>query len=147
MIPRTITGPDRAVIGQLLATRTASLDATQSLADLVVGMGRATIVRPEAVPPTVVTLGSTVRVRRVGAGGERELTLVAGRAKPGGSEVSALSPVGAALVGRRVGDVAECDAPAGLVRFRIVAVVHQPERHSKPEPDSKPERASHPDPA
>ena len=125
MTPRTLTGPDRALLSRLLSSRSVASDASQSLADLVVGLSHAVVVRSAVVPASVVTLDSVVRVRMLGSEAERVLTLISGRAEPG--QVSVLSPIGAALLGRRAGDVVECDVPAGRARFRIEAVVYQPE--------------------
>jgi transcription elongation factor GreA len=43
-----------------------------------------------------------------------------GESDPSAAEVSHESPIGAALLGRRVGDVVEAATPAGLRRFEIV---------------------------
>lgn len=126
--PLTLTTPDRATLGQILASRNAATDEARTLADLIIGLGEAAVVRSEDVPPTVVTLNSRVRVRTVGTDAEREFTLVV----PGHSDlrkgrISVLTPVGAALLGRREGDTVECDVPAGRLRLRIEAVLYQPE--------------------
>ena len=126
--PLTLTTPDRATLGQILASRNAATDEARTLADLIIGLGEAAVVRSEDVPPTVVTLNSRVRVRTIGTDAEREFTLVV----PGHSDVrkgriSVLTPVGAALLGRREGDTVECDVPAGRLRLRIEAVLYQPE--------------------
>ena len=95
---------------------------------MAVGLSEAVVVPSADVPPTVVTLNSRVRIRTVGTGTEREVTLVRpGRADLRQGQVSVLTPVGSALLGRRAGDVVDCQAPAGRVRFLIEAVLYQPE--------------------
>lgn len=125
--PITLTTPDRATLGQILAARNAAADEARTLADLIVGLSDSVVVRPSDVPPSVVTLNSRVRIRTLGTDAERVLTLVTGQSDLRQGRVSVLTPVGSALLGRREGDVVACDAPAGRVRFRIEAVLYQPE--------------------
>jgi transcription elongation factor GreA len=71
----------------------------------------------------VVDLGERVRLRNLDTGrrvtyeivGTLETDVVAGR-------ISAASPVGRALLGRRRGETALVEAPGGHLRFRIVAI-------------------------
>ena len=56
--------------------------------------------------------GETIDYRVVGSG----------EGEPQAGSVSYRSPIGAALLGRRVGDVVEADAPGGLRRLEIVEV-------------------------
>jgi transcription elongation factor GreA len=43
-----------------------------------------------------------------------------GESDPTAGEISHESPIGAALLGRRVGDVVEADAPGGRRRLEVV---------------------------
>jgi transcription elongation factor GreA len=45
-----------------------------------------------------------------------------GEANPAAGEISHASPIGAALLGRRVGDVVEVEVPAGLARLEVVEI-------------------------
>ncbi len=128
MRPLTLTTPDRAIISQILASRSASGGEARALTDLLFGMHESETVEPRDVPASVVTLNSRVLVRMSGTSDEREFTLVV----PGHDDIwkgriSVLTPVGSALLGRRVGDTVECDVPAGKVHFRIEALLYQPE--------------------
>lgn len=125
--PLTLTDPDRATIGQLLASRSATAAEARTLADLILGLGESVVVRSSDVPPTVVTLNSRVRIRTLGTGAERVLTLVTGQSDLREGRVSVFAPIGGALLGRREGDVVACDVPAGRTRFQIEAVLYQPE--------------------
>ena len=46
----------------------------------------------------------------------------AGEANPAAGSISYTSPVGAALLGRRVGEVVEVEAPSGLLRLELVEI-------------------------
>ncbi|MDI3298406.1 MAG: transcription elongation factor GreA [Bacillota bacterium] len=77
-----------------------------------------------AAPEGTVGVGSRVEVRDL-ATGERLRFRVVGASEGGPVEelVSADSPVGRALIGRRPGEVAEARLPGGeTVRFEILAV-------------------------
>jgi len=69
-----------------------------------------------------------VRVTDLDGGHQRTLTLVLpGEADSSQGKISVLAPIGTALLGYRVGDTVEWRVPGGLRRFRIDAVLHQPE--------------------
>lgn len=70
----------------------------------------------------VVRIGSTVQVQEE-TGEEEEYTIVgSAEAQPRDGRISNESPVGRALLGRRVGEEVQVLVPAGLVRFRILSV-------------------------
>jgi transcription elongation factor GreA len=70
-----------------------------------------------------VDIGERVRVKDFETGDVYDFQIVgAAEAEPAAGAISYLSPVGAALLGRRRGDVVEVDAPKGRVRFEILAV-------------------------
>lgn len=90
---------------------------------------RADVVEPSEIPPTVVTMNSTVRFRQVEAGTEFQLTLVYPKDAGNEGSISILAPVGAALLGLSVGDEIEWPSPQGkTLRVRIEEIVYQPER-------------------
>lgn len=93
-------------------------------------LARADIVDPKEVPPTVVTMNSTVRFRVESSAEEFELTLVYPKdADSNGGTISVTAPVGSALLGLSQGDEIEWPKPDGSAqRVRIEEVVFQPER-------------------
>jgi transcription elongation factor GreA len=101
---------DKAVIDARIA----------SLEDLL----RSATVLPEGPADGVATLGCTVEVEyeRTGRRASYRLSGIASRGDAG--SVSARSPVGRALMGRRAGDVVSVDLPSGRVEsLRIAAIV------------------------
>lgn len=98
--------------------------------ELEADLDRATIVEPEQVPPSVVTMNSTVRFSVAGSGEEFELRLVYPKdADPDGRTVSILAPVGSALLGLAQGEEIDWPKPGGgTLRVRIQEVTYQPER-------------------
>ncbi|WP_026076229.1 nucleoside diphosphate kinase regulator [Noviherbaspirillum massiliense] len=93
-------------------------------------LGRAEVVEPNEVPPTVVTMNSTVRFAMESSQEEFCLTLVYPKDMNGSPDrISVLAPVGSALLGLSTGDHIEWPRPGGgLIRVKIMEVVYQPER-------------------
>ena len=72
----------------------------------------------------VVDLGERVRLRDLETGKRLEYELVGTlEANPTAGRISAASPIGQALMGRRRGEVAIVDAPRGRRRLKILSVV------------------------
>ena len=87
-------------------------------------LDRATILNPEEIPPDVVTMNSRVQFKTLETDSTSEITIVyPSDADSSQARVSILAPVGAALIGLRVGDEIEWALPTGLVRtFQILSV-------------------------
>jgi len=80
--------------------------------DLEVELARADVVAPEEIPPTVVTMNSTVRFKVESSTEEFCLTLVYPKdVGAGGEKISILAPVGSALLGLSQGDEIEWPKP------------------------------------
>lgn len=126
--PFTLTHPDRELLEQIVASRSRRGEAAASWRSLSDELRAAHVIHADAVPRTLVTLNSRVRVRRVGTDASRELVLVVpGMADLQSGRLSVVTPVGRALLGRSEGDVVTCEAPAGTVQYVIEAVLYQPE--------------------
>jgi regulator of nucleoside diphosphate kinase len=105
-------------------------DAFPGRDDLEAELDRAEIVDPAEIPPTVVTMNSTVRFRIESSSKEFHLKLVYPKdADTSGSTISILAPVGSAMLGLSKGDTIEWSKPGGgVLRVRIEEVTYQPER-------------------
>ena len=69
-----------------------------------------------------VSLGATVAVVNE-KGQEAQYTIVGStEADPKNGRISNESPVGKALLGKRIGDEVQVNAPAGVVRWRITKI-------------------------
>jgi len=89
---------------------------------------RATVVESKDIPPDVVTINSTLKIRDLDSGEEMVFTLVSpSNADLSQGRISLLAPVGASVVGYRSGDVVEWPVPGGLKRLKIEKVLYQPE--------------------
>jgi transcription elongation factor GreA len=82
----------------------------------------ATIIHHEDVNMEFVEVGNEVRVQ-LQDGSEEHYTIVgSAEANPGEWRISNESPMGQALLGKRVGDEVEVEAPAGLLKLRILEI-------------------------
>ncbi|MET0962309.1 MAG: nucleoside diphosphate kinase regulator [Noviherbaspirillum sp.] len=99
-------------------------------AALLEELGRAEVLEATDIPPTVVTMNSTVRFTMENSGEEFCLTLVYPKdLKEGSEQISVLAPVGSALLGLSVGDSMEWPRPGGgVITVKILEIVYQPER-------------------
>lgn len=83
---------------------------------------------PTSVPADVVTMNSRVRLQDIEGGSEFEYELVFPRsASPEEGRISVLTPLGAALIGARVGESIEVSTPRTTRRLKVVELVFQPE--------------------
>ncbi|MBI2931345.1 MAG: transcription elongation factor GreA [Planctomycetes bacterium] len=86
-------------------------------------LARATVVNASKFANGEITLGVTVQCEDLDFSRKDEFVLVGeGERREGIDTVSVASPLGQALVGRRVGDVIEIKVPRGKLRYKIVDV-------------------------
>lgn len=101
--------------------------------ELITELSRARLLAPAEIPPTVVTMNSTVRFSVAPSTKTLELTLVYPEdADPAENTISILSPVGSALLGLSPGDSIEWpDTEGGFLRIKVKEITYQPERAGK----------------
>jgi transcription elongation factor GreA len=127
----TQDGLDRlnAELEQLHAARRAEADAAREevllarrIAVLEQRLAEATLAEPDD-RNGVVDVGERVTVRNRDTGELHEYRLVGTlESAPGDGLISVLSPLGRALLGRRVGEIASVSAPRGTLRFEVVSI-------------------------
>lgn len=124
----TLTTVDHLV----LETRLARMRATdprnratcQSLRE---ELARASLLPAEAMPPSIVRLGSTFTVRDLDAEENDTFTLVLPeQADLANGRLSVFTPLGVALLGYSVGDEVTWPMPGGLRRMRLLEVAPPP---------------------
>jgi regulator of nucleoside diphosphate kinase len=126
-VERTLTELDHVRLLRLVAQAGAPLPpGAEAIQDL---LDNSDVVAPRAVPPTVLTMYTQLLLQDPAGGPAQKLTLCyPADADPAQGFVSVLSPVGAALIGLRVGEMARWNTPAGVpATARIVSILFQPE--------------------
>lgn len=124
-----ITEPDLTRLADLLdrERRWPGLDR-ELLRALSHKVGDAELVRSDEIPRDVITLHSRVRVKDLDTGMDTTYLLVTpAHASTATGALSVLSPVGAALLGHREGDMIEYRLPGGPRRLKVEQVLYQPE--------------------
>jgi regulator of nucleoside diphosphate kinase len=99
--------------------------AADALAEVLM---EARVVPSGSLPADRVAMNSKVAYREEPGGGRRTVAVVPpGEAKPSAGRISVLSPVGRALLGRRVGSVAAISVPGGrALTIRVLGVERAP---------------------
>ncbi|HOJ68240.1 MAG: transcription elongation factor GreA [Candidatus Hydrogenedentes bacterium] len=93
--------------------------------DLEDQIARAEVLDPNRVDMSKAYVGATVRVRNVTTGDEDTWTLVSPvEADIQNNRLSVQSPVGSALLGKGVGDIAVARVPAGEIQFEVLEITY-----------------------
>ncbi len=72
----------------------------------------------------VISIGSTVVIRDTEFDEDETYTIVGStEADPDAKKISNESPVGTALIGKRVGDVVQVHAPAGIFHYKVIEII------------------------
>ena len=86
-------------------------------------LARAQIIDPSKLPKDEVVFGTTLVVKDLDFGDEETFTLVgAGEEDYDAGKINVTSPLAQGLLGKRVGDVAEIEVPAGTNRLEILEI-------------------------
>lgn len=86
-------------------------------------IARASIVDLSQLPKDEVVFGCTVTVEDLAYGDEEEFTLVgAGEENYADGKILVTSPFGQGLIGKKVGEEAEIEAPKGTMKFKVLKI-------------------------
>lgn len=86
-------------------------------------IARAFIVDKSTLPTDRVVFGSTVKVLDLGLNDEEDFTLVGpGEEDYDNNKILLTSPIGQALVGKKIGDVVEVPVPRGTLKLKVVGI-------------------------
>ena len=124
-----ITHTDHRRLRSLVDHGLASEDRkTEHLAALWQRVRRARLVDPTEIPRNVVTMNSQVVLRSLESGDRLTCTLAyPSEARASGRHVPVTRPLGAAMLGKRVGQIIRWPTGARERRLRIQSVPYQPE--------------------
>lgn len=91
--------------------------------ELKTKLASASIIDPATLPKDEVVFGCTVTVEDMAYGDEESFTLVgAGEEDYNKGRILVTSPMGQGLIGKKVGEIAEIQAPAGMMKFKVLKI-------------------------
>jgi len=123
-----ISGTDLPRLKNLLHSSRYQSTDSKMLAHLRGELERRTVASAADVPSDVVTMRSRVRILDLGTNRTETFTLVfPEEANLQERKMSVLAPVGAAVLGARVGEILHVKVPAGTRHIKVVRLLYQPE--------------------
>lgn len=95
----------------------------ERIAKLEMMVRNAKVIEEKDLNTDIVNIGSKVVVKDLSNGEEDEYTIVgSAEADPLEGKISNESPVGAKLLGLKVGEVAEVEVPDGIIRYEVATI-------------------------
>ncbi len=86
-------------------------------------LASASIIDTATLPKDEVVFGCTVTVEDIKYGDEETYSLVgAGEDDYNAGRILVTSPIGQGLLGKKIGDIAEIQAPAGMIKFKVLKI-------------------------
>jgi transcription elongation factor GreA len=105
------------------SAKDAQAHLERQIADLSEKLANAQIIMKGQVTGDKVTIATTVKLKDLDSEEEIQYTLVsAEEADPLKDKISVTSPIGKALIGKRVKDKVEIQVPAGTLKYQILAI-------------------------
>ena len=81
------------------------------------------IIEAEDIATDEIDIGSMVKILDMEYGDEMSYRIVTSLESNGSEDtITNTSPIGKALIGHKVGDVVEVDAPAGIISFKVLEI-------------------------
>ncbi|MBC7087364.1 MAG: transcription elongation factor GreA [Tissierellales bacterium] len=96
----------------------------ERIAKLEAMLRNAVVIDDDEISTEIVTIGSRVIVLDIEFNEEMEYTIVgSAEADPFEGKISNESPMGKALLGRKVGDTISVQAPDGVIKYKVKAIM------------------------
>ena len=109
---------------ELLTKHVRPSDKPDNTMSLAYELGRATVVKKDAVGQDRVKINSTVKIQDLENQLITSLTIVSpDHADMKQHKISVLTPIGSALIGFKEGDEVEWKMPIGIKKYRILEVL------------------------
>lgn len=103
--------------------KTAQAENENKILELESQIRNAKIIDEKEIDTKTVQIGNLVKLHDVEFDEEVEYTIVGStEVNLAENKISNESPIGKALLGRKKGETVEVDAPAGIIKFKILAI-------------------------
>lgn len=81
------------------------------------------VVEDDEVSTEFVGVGNTVKIKNLSMKIEQTITIVgANETDPKNMKISSESPIGAALLGKKVGEIIDVEVPAGVMKLEVLEI-------------------------
>ncbi len=108
------------------AAKEEQVRVNNKIQELQSTLARVRILDDKDLDTSKVLIFSTVKIKNVNNGMEKTYTLVSeSEADLSAGKISVDSPIGKGLLGKKVGDVAAIEVPAGIVKFEILEITRE----------------------
>ncbi len=108
------------------AAKEEQVRVNNKIQELQSTLARVRILDDKDLDTSKVLIFSTVKIKNVNNGMEKTYTLVSeSEADLAAGKISVESPIGKGLLGKEVGDIAEIQVPAGIVKFEILEITRE----------------------
>ena len=103
--------------------KTAQSENEQEIAELEVKLRNAKVINEKEVDVETVQIGNKVKVHDIEFDEDAFYTIVGTtEVNLAENKISNESPLGKALLGSKDGDIVEVDAPAGIMKYKVLAI-------------------------
>lgn len=103
--------------------KTAQRENEEEIAELEQKIRNAKIIDEAEIDTKTVQIGNLVKLLDIEFNEEVEYTIVGStEVNLAENKVSNVSPIGKALLGRKKGETVDVDAPAGIIKYKILAI-------------------------
>jgi regulator of nucleoside diphosphate kinase len=95
--------------------------------DFIKDLKKAKVVKPESIPPDLITMRSKFRLKDIGTGDTFEYSLVYPQEVDSDQKISILDSRGRIIFGSRKGQIIHWNLLKGLKYYQIEEILYQPE--------------------
>lgn len=111
--------------------KNAQTENEARIAEIEAVLKNARVIDEEEISKAKVNIGALVTLREESSGEQEEYMLVSAKEEDiFENKISSESPVGAAILGKRKGQVVDVHAPRGTIRYRIVKIDRPQEKRA-----------------
>lgn len=117
---------DVAENSEYLAVREEVMKMENELADLNMKLHNMVIIDESKIDRSKISMGARVILKDLEFDEDEEFRLVGDREEhKSDRDVSISSPMGRSMLGKKVGDVIEVNAPSGIYKFEVLGVIYE----------------------
>ncbi|MBM2814751.1 MAG: greA [Ignavibacteria bacterium] len=105
------------------AAKEAQQMLERKIAKIETTLSKVQIIRPEEFPSDKIYILSKIKIKNINTGGFLEYIMVsAEEADYEKNKLSVTSPIGKALMGKKIGDKVQVKVPAGLIDYEVIEI-------------------------